>query len=361
MTMDDARPVYLAQTSEEAKQYVGDAVCAPCHTAISGRHGLTGHARSLRPVTIAANGRFFRNAQTIRDTKTDTAYRAAVQNGECILVSDGPDGKESLRAQIALGSARNGQTYLSQDRDTHWFILRLSYYTHAHGWDFTPGQEPDIASFADPKGQTLSLKQVRGCLSCHATSLLMTSNGPEARRSRFGVGCESCHGPGRAHVDSLRGPGAGTTRPIVPMERLKTASAARIMQICGGCHSTLFDPHMDMPKTGESVSRFAATALAQSRCFQSSGTLSCLTCHDPHTDVATNLAAYEADCLQCHRERAVVALQAAAPAARPRICKVNPRSGCIGCHMPTQSNPSFPHTLFHNHWIKIWTEGRAAK
>jgi hypothetical protein len=360
-TPADIQPVYLAQTSEEAKQYVGDAVCAPCHTTISRHHSATSHARSLSQVSLAANGRFFQNAQTIRDTRTDTTYHAAIQNGTCVLVSDGPDGKEGLRAQIALGSGHNGQTYLGKDPEGQWFILRLSYYTHTRRWDFTPGQEPDNTAFTDPKGQLLDVKQFSACLSCHATSLQITSDGLDARHSRLGVGCESCHGPGKAHIASMRGSGAAAHRTFVPMNDLKKATPTRIMQICGGCHSTLFDAPVSTSNTAESFSRFAATALAQSRCFQSSGTLSCITCHDPHTDVATNLAPYEATCLRCHGSPSAAGQQAAASMPHPRVCKVNPRSGCIGCHMPTQNNSTFPHILFHNHWIKVWKPNQAAK
>ena len=357
--MDSAHPLHLAQTPAEAQNYVGDNVCARCHAAIAQRHGMSGHAHSLFLAAAAGVGRYFRIRQSIRDSKADTTYHTAVRNGACLLVNDAEGEREGIPASIVIGSGRNGQTYLGRDRFGQWFILRLSYYTHTHGWDFTPGQEPSITSFADPKGQTLSHSQVSECLSCHATSLQMAPNGPDARHSLFGVGCESCHGPGRAHVDFQQGSTVSATRPAASMEDLQTAPPARIMQICGGCHSTLFDSHIDMPKTGESFSRFATTALAQSRCYRSSGTLSCITCHDPHTEVTPNPAAYEAACLGCHSGPARPARPMNASSPPAPICKVNPRNGCIGCHMPTQSNPSFPHTLFHNHYIKIWTAPQA--
>jgi hypothetical protein len=348
----DAQPLYLARTDAEAQRYVGDAVCAPCHPAIGRQHGMSGHHRSLRTVTAIADARYFRSSRLVRDAKADAAYRTLVRNGECDQVNEVQGATESIRARIAVGSGRNGLTYLGRDPYGQWYILRLSYYTHLHGWDFTPGQEPDIASFADPKGQTLSDSQVSGCLSCHATSLRMTPEGLDSSRSRPGVGCESCHGPGKEHVEAMRGQGGGRTHPAGSMEDLGRATAARITRICGGCHSALVNAHIDTAGAGESVSRFAASALTLSRCFQKSGTLSCITCHDPHSEVANTPSRYEAVCLRCHSNPPPA--QRAVAASRPPNCKIDPRHGCIGCHMPTQRNPSFPHTQFHNHWIKIW-------
>jgi FG-GAP-like repeat len=48
------------------------------------------------------------------------------------------------------------------------------------------------------------------------------------------------------------------------------------------------------------VARFQPIGIMQSRCFQGSGgTFNCVTCHDPHTRVSSDRAAYESVCLSC--------------------------------------------------------------
>ena len=80
------------------------------------------------------------------------------------------------------------------------------------------------------------------------------------------------------------------------------------------------------------TNRFQAFGLTRSRCFQESrDKLSCVTCHNPHADAATDRRAYEKVCLSCH--------SGAPPTAKTeqgKICPVNRTSGCVECHMPTR-------------------------
>jgi tetratricopeptide (TPR) repeat protein len=66
--------------------------------------------------------------------------------------------------------------------------------------------------------------------------------------------------------------------------------------------------------------------LRQSKCFQKSDSLTCVTCHDPHRphDTVKSAAAPQA-CLQCHAPQACT--------DRPNL-PVAVRDNCIGCHMP---------------------------
>jgi hypothetical protein len=186
----------------------------------------------------------------------------------------------------------------------------------------------------------------RHCLACHTTTLPASGLMPEDRF--FNVGCESCHGPGAAHIAAIR---AG--RPADDkMEPLENAGGVHILALCGKCHRTQSDIGAD-PSASVATNRFQPYGLSLSRCFRESGDkMSCLTCHNPHTSVSTDLKSYDADCLTCHSPHAVSGPTSVA--AKP--CPVSPATGCIGCHMPTGKvfKGSAVPTRAADHFIRIF-------
>lgn len=88
-----------------------------------------------------------------------------------------------------------------------------------------------------------------GCVQCHATPTAMSSLAPpdptdlSAWRTKEGVGCESCHGPGGAHVENPAKSnivGLGDSCPECVIEA-----------ICTSCHTEQWDPDWQLgPRLG---------------------------------------------------------------------------------------------------------------
>ncbi len=96
----------------------------------------------------------------------------------------------------------------------------------------------------------------------------------------------------------------------------------------------------DKPELEDPVNvRFAPIGLLASRCFrESGGKLSCLTCHDPHTDARPRNSAFYIDrCLSCH---ANVAHHSAAQ-----------KKNCLPCHMKQTSLGRY--LVFTDHRIRV--------
>ena len=106
--------------------------------------------------------------------------------------------------------------------------------------------------------------------------------------------------------------------------------------------------------------RFQAFGLERSRCFrESQDRLTCVTCHNPHTDVVTDEKAYTAACLRCHSRPQT------GSAPRPvqaKPCPVNPSEKCVACHMPKRREPVFPGSprRVADHFIRIYRNGTGA-
>jgi Cytochrome c554 and c-prime len=205
-------------------------------------------------------------------------------------------------------------------------------------------------------GEPLSEDDVRRCLNCHVTSAqaVFQSSGPGS--SDQGIGCERCHGPGENHILAVK-----VDFPDLAIIDPRMASGSPIVALCAQCHS---------PRTGKvsfedpSAVRFPGTTLTWSRCFlESQNKFDCITCHDPHHNVATSASHYEAKCLSCHsttahadqkHTQAELNYLLRAPTGST-TCPVNSSKGCIGCHMPLVKNV-VPHSSFTDHFIRVHRE-----
>jgi hypothetical protein len=132
--------------------------------------------------------------------------------------------------------------------------------------------------------------------------------------------------------------------------KLGRMSTEDISNFCGQCHRSWAEVvrgHM----FGKTDVRFQPYRLAKSKCYDGSDPrISCLTCHDPHNNLITTDAFYEAKCLACHPSSAK---SSGKPLAK--ACPVS-RSGCIGCHMPKTPQPGGPRILT-DHFIRVVRPG----
>ena len=131
--------------------------------------------------------------------------------------------------------------------------------------------------------------------------------------------------------------------------------ATHLNNLCARCHRGIQNVDLES-RQAQMTNRFQPYGLMKSRCFLESGnSLSCLACHNPHTNASTNLKTYEAVCLTCHSSRRVASAAPSSVHFVSKVCPVNRSSGCIGCHMPKR--PIFSHTdiptKMADHFIRV--------
>jgi len=180
-----------------------------------------------------------------------------------------------------------------------------------------------------------------------------------------GIGCESCHGGSRGHVESpgvkpsfaIRSPIVSAAPSAWERAHRVDPKTAAIDRVCARCHQVLFSRY---PFTWEAGRRSndpggSHISSGEARDFLLGGcssAMSCTVCHDPHAVDATEklralaTPAGNGVCVRCHAdlgERA--ALQAHAhhdPSGRG--------GACIACHMP-QKNMGLGYGLTRYHRI----------
>jgi DmsE family decaheme c-type cytochrome len=148
------------------------------------------------------------------------------------------------------------------------------------------------------------------CVTCHDSEGKSLSHTAHARAANprtpmAGLGCESCHGPGKAHVD-----GGGD---IAKIRVFPNTAPREASQVCMNCHDR-----------GDHA--FFQGSMHDSR------NLSCITCHSIHSQKSEQAQLKQATqielCVQCHRPE-VLKLQ--------RTAHMPLREGkmeCTSCHSP---------------------------
>ena len=328
--------------------YLGSASCESCHQEAYTRWKGSLHIQMTRPIAEATIlGDFTRDA---RFSAHGRSYEFGTKNGKpFVTVRAGDRAAQTYAVDYTLGSKRF-QGYLSTLADGRMYVLPVFWHVERRRWldwqETTP--IPDGAH---------DLKQIWNvnCFNCHATNMdrgyVPATDTYRTTWTEMAIGCEACHGPGKAHVALMKAweqdpksiptySSRADNRQLSDILRIfspRTADPRRTYDTCGYCHGnkrnlfTDFDagePYADhavpflvsepLPEfdaQGEfwpdgRPNRFNRTqALTLSGCFKA-GAVTCTSCHLAHGP-STHEFSLKVDlhdgragdqlCTQCHQ------------------------------------------------------------
>lgn len=328
------------------KKFAGSVSCKKCHGSVYASYEMTAHHNTTRPALKQNIHGSFREGQntffygTLSKIVTEKRDSGLMQ----VLYTNGKE-KEAHRFDIAFGD-KEAQTFLYW-KGNQTFELPISYYTSINGWATSPGFSKEKADFGRFIG--------KNCFECHSSYLESkiesTSVGMEDFFDKnslvYGIDCERCHGPAANHVSyHLDNPDVKEAKHIVLYKNLNRQQQ---LDACAVCHSgndkesgvSIFKFKMRdtlanffLPSVGHSYKRnddidvhgSQYQLLAGSKCFIGSKTMTCTTCHDPHTNAGSGLQNYSAKCISCH--------PASHEAGIGNISFNEIKTNCIDCHMP---------------------------
>ncbi len=293
-------------------------------------HALTAFARSKIADALLAAG---------DHEDRGFSYR---YEGDTVEVSDST---KTARAKLvwAFGDGVQGTTpvgYLNGD----YFEYRFSWYRKFDHASTSPGHPQRIDSIYFALGLFESPSDAVRCFNCHATGVAVDRLGkPDLAQMVPGVTCERCHGNGTKHASAAKN-GSSADKVRQAIFNPGRLPAKPMVEVCGECHrsplpgNTLSEPE----KLDPAAVRFQPVGLLASKCFQASRRLSCLTCHDPHSDAVRDAAYYKAKCLGCHAARSSPSL----------FCGRSRQENCLPCHM--RAAQPFAGLSFTDHRIRIY-------
>lgn len=354
----------IPKAAQSTNAYVGSQECAVCHSNIYEKYSRTDMGRSMMKVdaallkTIPAEASIF--DQKLNRHFEQCAKDNALYQSEFALDSEGKEiFRETHKIDSIIGAGANGYGGIVQ-RGDYLFEAPLSFYSNVNAWALSPGYQYGDYGFSRPI--------LPGCIACHSGRAQPVADG----NGRFGkppfqqlaVGCENCHGPGEAHI------AAASRDTIVNPARL---SGWLSDNVCLPCHQTGdarvlragkgfndFRPGTALDNTlSIFMVPFSAEAAPKddllehylsmrlSKCYrESAGKLSCISCHDPHTQPTAAEAPeyFRKRCLTCHTEQSC-----SVPLVDRQ--KQSPPDNCIGCHMPKRDVKVISHSVLTNHRI----------
>jgi Tfp pilus assembly protein PilF len=367
-------PRYTSAVADQAvtASYVGSKVCAACHEA---EEKLWRNSQHKHAMAHASDQTVLGDFSGATFTYNGVRSRFFREGSKFLVETDGPDGKlATFEVKYTFGIDPL-QQYLIPFPDGRLQALSIV-------WDSRPkdkgGQRwfhlyPNEQIRHDDVLHWTKLNQNWNfmCAECHSTGVHKNYDAATDRfattSAEIGVGCETCHGQGSAHMAWAKDRNSdptmgllvdfGERRGIIwsqdplthqPRRSAPPATLRKEVETCGLCHARrstisenwipgrwLSDTHR-VPPLGPGLydadgqmrdEVYNYGSFKQSKMFASGVT--CSDCHEPHA--AKLRLPGDGTCLQCH------AADKYASTAHHRHNGVNPVLACSSCHMPART------------------------
>lgn len=381
-TTADGWPVLPDQAATYAT-YAGSASCRECHEEAFALWEKSNHGLAERSLNLELDRRAFDPPRSFQHGSQQT--RVWLEGSNCLVSARGLSGSPETHAVVRVIGHDPLRQFLVRFSGGRLQTLEASYDPHRDEWFNVYGAEDrQPGEWGHWTGRGMNWNHM--CAGCHNVRVRKNYDpATDTYRTAWvehGVGCESCHGPLRRHVE-WRKQYADKT---LPDPTLTAVSTNQMLAACAGCHARrseltgdfavgdgFFDHHslvivdesdLYYPDGQVRDENYEYAAFLGSRMAQAG--VVCQDCHDPHS-MKTRLPGNWL-CQRCHNGS-----YAGAPVIEPvshsrhqvfgydtngvpravDLLAYDPRKiaetggECAGCHMPVttymQRHPRHDH------------------
>lgn len=364
----EPKPPEKEVSKSEEVHYLNPNQCASCHKEIVDSYLKTGKGRSFYPASIDKSFEDW-TVSPVHDAIRDFFY-LPYQTGNGFYIKEYRLEKgdtihqRTERIDFFIGSGNQTRSYLYK-KNGYLYEMPLTWYTKKQIWDLSPGYENGANNrFEREVGEE--------CMACHNSGFDAKPHSVNRYRT-FGnaLSCESCHGNLGTHMETMKsGKAAGKDPSVLKLGKLPVQAQ---MDVCRNCHlegvkvrkekarkgdfepGKLFSDYYEVfiPATGEQDFGFASHAerLQLSACFLGSkGTMTCVTCHNPHESLPENpKVVFNNKCRSCHEGEGH---KKSCSGLKNMDITEEAASNCISCHLQKSGTNDIPHVSSTDHWIR---------
>ena len=366
--------------SVDPADFLGAGACEGCHVDEYARWAGSTHGRAggdPGPDLLLAAF----DATPIRFADA-TAIPAVLEGGGYAFIVEWSEGVDTVRIDGVVGGGHmeggGTQGFFTPWLDGTQRFVPFDWSRHEQAW-FCNTRHPNpgewrritpsmrLAECADwpPRRMLGQISGVTNCDTCHGSQIRAEFDPSTGRVNTAYTGleinCESCHGPGRRHVELIAS-GAALTSDDLGFVPQGTLDEDGSLETCFRCHATRLVLHDgDLP--GEPLTANASLHLPMltdrpflpdnrigtfayqlnhrgSGCYLD-GAMTCVSCHEPHAqsyqdEYGRTLPGRfdDGQCLGCHVSKASDVTAHTFHAAGSE------GSLCVSCHMPYLQQPS---------------------
>ncbi|MFQ5630498.1 MAG: tetratricopeptide repeat protein [bacterium] len=358
------------------EDFTGSQACAECHAEQFQVWQKSTHGRAGGdPKKVAIIGRYNQETLQYKDARVFPTKNDSGEYFFKVEQENRPVLKMPVDAVVGGGHMLGGgtQSYFTKFPDGTLRFVPFDFIKQEGVW-FSQRRDnrnwdPDIGKLALNELSEWPPNRILGtnndfsnCQNCHGSQILVDFD-PQRKRyltryTELAINCESCHGPGKRHIDIIKVADADSLPypEDIGMSALETLLKDASLRVCFQCHAVkdaLDESYLPgiqlehyyalkLPILAQNPyladGRVLAFAYQQnhlaSDCYLN-GSMTCVDCHDPHSqkyrDIAGNTLIGVLDdrqCTDCHPSKTEK------PEKHSFHKPDSPGSQCISCHSP---------------------------
>jgi tetratricopeptide (TPR) repeat protein len=357
--------VPLAQQDELIfSAYAGSQSCQACHEEQFKDWKNSHHGLAEREIVPAMDDEAFNPHRTIKHGTQSSEARKKGEGTYELVTRSRNDKVEPHALKRAIGVSPLLQ-YLVETEGGRFQAAELAWDPHKKEWFNVYGEEDRVTGeWGHWTGRGMNWNAM--CASCHNTRLQKnydpTTDTYHTRMAEMGVGCESCHGGMKEHVDWQNEYAQAPSRPAVdPTLKKHQFNRDQMRDSCGPCHARRSELTGDYVPGEDFFDHYSLVIPDETDIFYPDGQVRdedyeftsflssrmhaagvrCFDCHNPHSAklrVPGNLM-----CMTCHGGEQTPEAQQWGMPVIPKIdplshshhkSETEPGGRCVDCHMP---------------------------